>query len=83
MYLRGNFLTSYRHAGFFTSAAIFFGLNKLFPVAGMGEYDEVDIYGTFTAKEAEKLGIIPVEFQTDAYDSGEPSLAQETVERKE
>ncbi|KAI6093663.1 NCS1 nucleoside transporter family protein-like protein [Hypoxylon rubiginosum] len=69
--------------GFFTSAAIFFGLNKLFPVAGMGEYDEVDIYGTFTAKEAEKLGIIPVEFQTDAYDSGEPSLAQETVERKE
>ncbi|XXG94517.1 hypothetical protein Hte_000774 [Hypoxylon texense] len=69
--------------GFFTSATIFFVLNKLFPVAGMGEYDEVDVYGTFTAKEAEKLGIIPVEFQTDAYDSGEPSLAQETFEKKE
>ncbi|KAI1779852.1 NCS1 nucleoside transporter family protein-like protein [Hypoxylon cercidicola] len=69
--------------GFFTSAIIFFVLNKLFPVAGMGEYDDVDTYGTFTAKEAEKLGICPAESQTDAYDSGEPSLAQETFDKKE
>ncbi|OTA52155.1 NCS1 nucleoside transporter family protein-like protein [Hypoxylon sp. EC38] len=69
--------------GFFTSAIIFFVLNKLFPVPGMGEYDEVDVYGTFTTKEATKLGIIPVEFQTDAYDSIEPSLVQETFEKKE
>ncbi|KAI1415887.1 NCS1 nucleoside transporter family protein-like protein [Hypoxylon sp. FL1857] len=69
--------------GFFTSALIFIVLNKLFPVVGMGEYDEVDVYGTFTTKEAAKLGIIPVEFQTDAYDSIEPSLAQETFDKKE
>ncbi|KAI1382057.1 NCS1 nucleoside transporter family protein-like protein [Hypoxylon crocopeplum] len=71
--------------GFFTSAIIFFALNKLFPVAGLGEYDEVDYYGTFTAKEAAKLGVIPIEFQTDAYESGEHSLNQEheTFEKKE
>ncbi|KAL7629479.1 hypothetical protein AAE478_000999 [Parahypoxylon ruwenzoriense] len=69
--------------GFFTSGFVFFVLNKLFPVGGMGEYDEVDAYGTFTTKEAEKLGVIPVEFQTEAYDSGEPSLAKETFEKKE
>ena len=49
----------------------------------MGEYDEVDVYGTFTTKEAAKLGIISVEFQTDAYDSIEPSLAQEMFDKKE
>ncbi|KAI0176151.1 NCS1 nucleoside transporter family protein-like protein [Hypoxylon sp. FL1284] len=66
--------------GFFTSATIFFGLNKLFPVAGTGEYDEIDTFGTFTAKEAARLGVI---LQTDVYDSVEPSLAQETFEKKE
>ncbi|KAI0841945.1 NCS1 nucleoside transporter family protein-like protein [Hypoxylon sp. FL0890] len=69
--------------GFFTSATIFFLLNKLFPIKGMGEYDEVDFYGTFTTKEAAKLGVIPVEFHTDADDSIEPSLAQETFDKKE
>ncbi|KAI1385016.1 NCS1 nucleoside transporter family protein-like protein [Hypoxylon trugodes] len=69
--------------GFFISATIFIILNKLFPVSGLGEYDEVDIYGTFTTKEADKLGIISVEFQTNAYGSGEPSLTQETFDKKE
>lgn len=27
----------------------------------MDQYDEVDIYGTFTPKEAERLGIQPLE----------------------
>ncbi|KAF2464113.1 NCS1 nucleoside transporter family protein-like protein [Lindgomyces ingoldianus] len=44
--------------GFFTSATIFFVLNKLFPVPHMDQYDEVDIYGTFTEAEARKLGVI-------------------------
>lgn len=44
-------------AGFFISGTIFFALNKLFPRRGMGEYDEVDVYGTFTAAEAAKLGV--------------------------
>ncbi|KAI1107570.1 uracil permease [Jackrogersella minutella] len=69
--------------GFFISATIFLILNKLSPVAGMGEYDEVDVYGTFTAKEAAALGVIPVELQTEAYNgSGEVSLAQEAFEKK-
>lgn len=70
--------------GFFTSAIIFVILNKSFPVAGMGEYDEADVYGTFTVKEAANLGVIPMDFQTDVYDdSGELSLAQETFDKKE
>ncbi|KAH9902050.1 uracil permease [Xylariomycetidae sp. FL2044] len=65
--------------GFFTSGIIFFILNKLFPVQGLGEYEEIDIYGTFTAEEAAKLGIVPLE----SYGSGEPSLAHEVLEKKE
>ena len=48
-------------AGFFTSSIIFYTLNKIFPVAGMGEYDEADTYGTFTEKEAAKHGVIPAD----------------------
>ncbi|KAI1480299.1 uracil permease [Daldinia eschscholtzii] len=69
--------------GFFMSAIIFVLLNKLFPVAGMGEYDEVDIYGTFTLKEATKLGVVHVELQIDALESREHSLSQELFEKKE
>ncbi|KAI2629867.1 NCS1 nucleoside transporter family protein-like protein [Hypoxylon sp. NC1633] len=69
--------------GFFISAIVFFLLNKFFPVIGMGEYDEVDVYGTFTAKEAAKLGVVPVELQTEAGESRKPSLTREMMERKE
>ncbi|EFX04884.1 uracil permease [Grosmannia clavigera kw1407] len=57
--------------GFFTSAIIFYALNKLFPVLGMGEYDEMDVYDTFTAAEAAKRGIVPADNQlqgTTPYD---------------
>jgi NCS1 family nucleobase:cation symporter-1 len=47
--------------GFFTSALLFFITMKLFPVSGMGEFDEIDHYGAFTAKEAAILGIVPYE----------------------
>ncbi|KAI8958488.1 uracil permease [Daldinia sp. FL1419] len=69
--------------GFFLSAIIFFGLNKFFPVMGLGEYDEVDVYGTFTAKEAAKLGVVHVEFRIDALESGHHSLTQEIFENKD
>lgn len=49
------------YPGFFISSTVFFTLNKLFPVAGMGEFDEVDTYGTLTPEEATNLGIIPTE----------------------
>lgn len=47
--------------GFMISFALFWGVNGLFPVEGLGEYDEVDVYGTFTASEAAKLGVTPCE----------------------
>lgn len=34
-------------------------MNKIFPYGGYGEYDESDIYGTFTPKEATALNVIP------------------------
>lgn len=47
------------HPGFFMTSIIFYSLNKLFPVAGMGEHDETDTYGTLTPEEAAKWGIVP------------------------
>ena len=47
---------------------------RLFPVAGLGDYDEIDYFGAFTAKEAAKLGVAQLE-------SGDTSL--EGVERIE
>lgn len=44
--------------GFVISGIMFFTLNKLFPYHGMGDFDEVDVYGTFTTKEAAKKGIV-------------------------
>ncbi|KAI2613720.1 NCS1 nucleoside transporter family protein-like protein [Hypoxylon fragiforme] len=69
--------------GFFTSGVLFYILNKLFPVAGLGEYDEADVYGTFTAREAAKLGVVAAEFQTDTYETPDASLVQEAMEKKE
>ncbi|KAI1469647.1 uracil permease [Daldinia caldariorum] len=68
--------------GFFISAMIFVALNKLSPVLGLGEYDEVDVYETFTREEATKLGVIHVESQIDALES-EHSSGQEIFEKKE
>lgn len=72
--------------GFFISAIIFFTLSMLFPVPGMGEYDEVDIYGAFTAQEAAKLGIVTLEGRHDDGDetSDDPyAVIPETVDKKE
>ncbi|KUJ17170.1 uracil permease [Mollisia scopiformis] len=47
--------------GFFTSALLFYVTMRLFPVPGMGDFDDVDYYGAFTAKEAAKLGVMPLD----------------------
>ena len=65
-------------------STIFFTLNKLFPVPGMGEYDEMDHYGTLTADECAKWGIIPSE-RVPVVINGDDSSAtqiQETFEKK-
>ena len=45
--------------GFTVSFLVHWGINRLFPPVGLGEKDDVDYYGTFTAAEAEKLGVAP------------------------
>jgi NCS1 family nucleobase:cation symporter-1 len=47
--------------GFFISAAVFYGLNVIFPVADMDQMDAVDVYGTFTPTEAHRIGVAPLE----------------------
>ncbi|KAI9728802.1 MAG: hypothetical protein M1834_007188 [Cirrosporium novae-zelandiae] len=73
--------------GFFTSSTIFFVLNKLFPCSVYVAYDEVDVYGTFTAKEAAKLGVAKLdtpEMVLEGVDNApvEKSGATETVTAK-
>lgn len=70
--------------GFFVSSIVFFVLNKLFPVAGMGEYDDVDIYGTLSPEEAAKLGIVPCERipVVDGDDNTSATLVAETFNKK-
>ncbi|KAK8081654.1 uracil permease [Apiospora saccharicola] len=47
--------------GFFISFTLFYGVNKLFPLSHLGEVDEVDYHGTFTAQEAARLGVLPIQ----------------------
>ena len=34
---------------------------RIFPVEGLGDYDDLDYYGAFTAKEAAKLGVMQLD----------------------
>jgi NCS1 family nucleobase:cation symporter-1 len=46
--------------GFFISAVVFYALNVAFPPKdAMSQYDEFDIYGTFTSNEARRVGVVP------------------------
>jgi NCS1 family nucleobase:cation symporter-1 len=47
--------------GYIISFIVHVVINFFFPPPGVGEYDEYDVYGTFTREEAEKLGVIPHE----------------------
>lgn len=46
--------------GFFVSGTVFYLLNLVFPCSGLGDYDQVDVYETFTPREAAALGVVPV-----------------------
>jgi NCS1 family nucleobase:cation symporter-1 len=43
--------------GFAVSFVVCYGLNRVWPPVGLGEIDEVDEFGTFTASEGRKLGV--------------------------
>jgi NCS1 family nucleobase:cation symporter-1 len=47
--------------GFFTSGILFYITMRLFPVQGLGEFDDVDYYGAFTKQEATKLGVMQLD----------------------
>ncbi|KAI3541303.1 NCS1 nucleoside transporter [Colletotrichum filicis] len=70
--------------GFVISFVLFWGVNGLIPVQGLGEYDGVDVYGTFTASEAAKLGVTPCEEEAAVSGFGKEegivTLAGETSE---
>ncbi|KAK7523438.1 uracil permease [Phyllosticta citriasiana] len=59
--------------GFFVSLTLFYLLNKLFPYHGYGDYDETDVYATFTPKEAALMGVIPNEGHAEVIDGIEES----------
>jgi len=44
--------------GFFVSGTVFYLLNLVFPCLGLGEHEKVDVYETFTPREAASLGVV-------------------------
>ena len=52
--------------GFAVSFVVYYALNRISPPEGLGTVDEMDNFGTFTAGEAQKLGIIPSVLYGDA-----------------
>jgi len=48
--------------GFFISAIVFYALNFVFPPKDkLDQYEDLDVYGTFTPTEARRIGIMPLE----------------------
>ena len=75
-------------SGFFVSAVVFYALNVIFPVPDLDQMDSVDVYGTFTAAEARRIGIAPLEEDSSAFGitgiSVEPdALEKNTTREKE
>lgn len=62
------------------SGIVFFTLNKLFSPVGLGDYDESDFYGTFTAKEAACLHVVAFD---QVLEAAEPELVQEVFDKSE
>lgn len=62
---RGSVLTIV--SGFFISAVVFYALNVMFPIPDMDQMDVVDVYGTFTAAEARRVGVATLEEDSSAF----------------
>jgi NCS1 family nucleobase:cation symporter-1 len=43
--------------GLAISFTLYYSFNKVFPPMGVGEFDDVDYFGTFSEEEAAKLGV--------------------------
>ena len=57
---------------------VFYLTNLVSPVSQIGDMDEVDVYGTFTLKEAKKVGIISVSSVKGGMKSGGETISHET-----
>jgi nucleobase:cation symporter-1, NCS1 family len=67
--------------GFVVSGLIFYVLNILFPPEGMSLYEETDLYGTFTAREAARLGVVPT-IEAQAVDNYSSYAIEESDQKK-
>ncbi|KAH8808659.1 uracil permease [Xylogone sp. PMI_703] len=67
--------------GFFISGTLFFAINKIFPPISMGEKDELDHYGTFTAEEAIAVGIAPLDLAEEVLVVGGDGLTKSALEK--
>lgn len=58
--------------GFAISFIVHLGLNKLFPPVGLGDFDAVDYYGTFSPEEAAHFGVEPYDgrMEGQTFDDG-------------
>ncbi|KAI0015893.1 uracil permease [Xylariomycetidae sp. FL0641] len=64
--------------GFFISFTLFYVTNRIFPVPRLGEFDDVDNYGTFTGQEARHLGVVSHEDLEDVLAGEVPKSAEVT-----
>ncbi|KAL6245487.1 hypothetical protein RBB50_007486 [Rhinocladiella similis] len=70
--------------GLAISFSIYYGLNRAFPPKGLGEFDDVDYYSTFTSDEASKLGVsLPEETEYEEKDGQLSYLADSKTAGKE
>ncbi|RDW59965.1 NCS1 nucleoside transporter family protein-4 [Coleophoma cylindrospora] len=66
--------------GFGISALLFYVISSVFPPPGLGEIDEIDVYGTFTPKEAEKRGVVALDVFEGLEITEKAVIAQDTEE---
>lgn len=72
--------------GFAISFGAYYGICRMWPPRGAGEFDDVDYYATFTDGEAQKLGVAPLQSveEIKVGDDGTvtPDLRREDEERE-
>ncbi|KAF9022741.1 hypothetical protein BDZ89DRAFT_196076 [Hymenopellis radicata] len=68
--------------GFFISFTLFLLMNVVFPVAGAGDIDAVDVFGTFKLEEARRLGVMPLSFAPSDVDSNSVRKVPISTEEK-
>lgn len=66
--------------GLVISASVYYGLCYVFPPDGLGQFDDVDYYGTFDAHESVRLGVSSMA-EVDGVDNVEKNSSVQVRER--